>query len=243
MAGKLDSRGILWDLDLEDMTEHLERWEQDQEAAESRLLRKWQDLRLRSEARALLCKGRDLYRDAVSSMIDAMDATCRKIPVPHGFFTEKEDRRIAVTEVCRLLTLLERQVQALREIVAFYGGVSAKLRDLLSALVGLEAQWMLFRSRSAADAVGSEAEKRLPLEALQAERASVEGALEEIGGFCDGGSYFCQNTWPSFCLESSKASDIVHNGDRGQIGTLLQVLGSFRGAVEGLPHAPETYDI
>lgn len=230
-------RGILWDACTEELNRVTSEWEKDPHAVAEMLLREWRELPQREKIRAGFRMGEDAYRVTLSRLLCAMEDTSRKIPHPRGFFTEHEDRCAAMTEVGHLLPLLESEIQALREGVALYGRVQTALRELLAALMQVEARWTLFLSRVGNDAPWGE---RLPLQVLREELARVEGRMGEISAFCDGVSHFCQNTWTTFCLEISKAADIAHKGDGAQIGVLLQVLGAFRGAVDRLPLVPES---
>ena len=209
-------------------------WEKNPHAAEM-LLRKWRELPQRERLQAGLRAGENAYRVTGSRLLCAMEDASRQIPYPRGFFTEREDRRVAMTEAAHLLTRLEAEIQALREGVAFYGRIQTVLRDLLAALIQVEAEWTLFLSRIGDDAPWH---GRLPLKTLREERTQVEARIGEISDFCDGVSCFCRDTWTAFCREIFKAADMAHKGDDAQIGVLLQVLGAFRGAVDRLPSAP-----
>lgn len=222
---------------MEELTRVASDWEKNPHAAAEMLLREWRDLPQRERIHAGFRAGEDAYRATLPRLLCAMEDANRKIPHPRGVFTEREDRRVAVTEVGHLLTRLESEVQTLREGVAFYGRIQMALGELLAALMQAEARWTLFLSRVGDDAQWGE---RLPLKALREERARVEERMGEISVFCDGVSHFYQDTWTAFCREISKAADMAHKGDGAQIGVLLQVLGAFRGAVDRLPSAPKS---
>ena len=232
MAGEINPKGILLDSDLERMCQSASLTHKEAEICVARSLQEWQDACVGTRIRDLLDTAGCAYGRSVGRMLALLEAASRRIPVPRGFFTEKEDRHTAVIEACHLLTQMEAEVQSLREQISFYGGLLAPLQEALVKEMQTEAEWMLLRS------VDPNAAAPLPLGTLREERLCVEKLMGEIPVFCRGVSDFCQGTWSGFCMECSDRADIPHNGENGQIGALLQVLSSFRGAIDRLPKAP-----
>ena len=225
-------KGILMDPALERISQSKALSHGEAELRVARCLQEWQDARVGERIRDVLDTGARAYDVTVGRMLALVEDTSRRIPVPRGFFTEKEDRRAAVTEISRLLTRMEEEIQSLRERISFYGGLLEPLQEILVRRMRTEAEWRLLQS------VDPNAAAALPLQDLQEERMRVERLMGEIPTFCQGVSEFCLDTWSGFCVECSDRADLPHNGECGQIGALLQVLSSFCGAVGRLPGAP-----
>ena len=233
MAGEIDPKGILMDSHLEGICQAASMSSEEAELRVARCLQEWQAVPVGARICDLLDTGARDYGGSVSRMLALLEDASRRIPVPRGFFAEKEERRTAVIEVCHLMTRMEAEIQSLRERISFYGGLLEPLQEILAKWMKTEAEWMLLLS------VDPDVAEPLPLRTLQEERARVERLMGEIPSFCQGVSDFCTGIWSGFCVECSDRADLPHNGGSGQIGALLQVLRSFWGAIDRLPEAPK----
>ena len=162
-------------------------------------------------------------------------STCAaRIPQPRGFFVGTEERAPAYREICRLLELLDKRMQALHLLLLRLLRLRTRTAEILDARFDTE---MLFCEIIAAAQRNGDGETEAQATALRTawEGRVADGAalLEVLDTVEQRLSELCMRTLPAFYERTLSLADMEHEGAACDPVALASLCGELRAAMEG----------